>query len=131
MARMSWLRKAPAWAGSVILLLGAGYHLSALPFAREQAAAGIESAFLRAVSDPLWIMPSAHWAVFAVVAVLAILSPSGLSRWILLLISAAVLADAAMIAAKLGPFIGAIMLGLASALIGLSALLIPRRSATG
>ena len=115
------MQKAPALVGSLILALGAGLHFTGLPLVQKEAL-GIESPFLKAVIEPVWLFPVIHWAAFALIALLVTVRPSQNSRLILFLIALSVIIDATLTSMKLGPFIGAIMLGLAGVLFLLSSI---------
>lgn len=117
-------KKIPATTGSIILLLGGAFHLTGLPLVMREASS-IENGFLRALIEPLWLFPAIHWAVFAILALSVTIKPSHHTRFVLFVVAATVIADAALTAMKLGPFIGALMLGLAGGLILIGAIIMP------
>lgn len=117
---MNKISKVVALLGVILLIAGAGFHLTALGFIKEEALK-IENPFLANVLMPVWVFPSAHWLIFGLIGGIAALMPSRATRAVLFLIAVALAVDASLTFAALGPFAGAIILGIASLCFALAA----------
>lgn len=95
--------------GSVLLLITSGFHLTGLPMV-EKAATEVSSDFFAAALHPLWLMPSLHWSLIALVACGAAWWPSRFSRLFLFVAAALVIIDAIMMYVAIGPFPGEALL---------------------
>jgi hypothetical protein len=115
------------WLGSALLAATAAFHASGLPDIRTAAAAARYEGMLGMAIEPLWLFPSLHWAVLALIA-LAL--PGGRSASLaLLLIGLLLVADAALLFFYLGPFVGEAMLAGAGSCFVAAALLRRKTSA--
>ncbi len=101
-----------AWLGSAVLAATAAIHGRALPEITAAAEQSSLDPFLKSILEPLWLFPTIHWAVLALIAVVASFR-SG-SRLLLLAIAALLIADAATIFLNVGPFFGEAMLAAAA-----------------
>ncbi len=71
--------------------------------------------------EPVWITPSIHWFVFAMIIILSAVKPQRALNPVLALIGVAVIADAILITFHVGFFIGAMLLFVAGVLAILTA----------
>ncbi len=101
--------------GALILLLTAGFHLSALPEVISSTA-GVKSDFFRHALPSIWMTPAAHWIFMAFLSF-------GLSRYrsrscaaILMAFGVLLLVDALMTLLHVGAFAGVYMLAAAGLL---------------
>jgi len=115
-------RKVFAWTAALLLLVISGFHMTGLPMVRNSIP-DIENLFMQAALEPVWITPSIHWFVFALIIILSAVRPQIVFRPVLGLIGIAVIIDAFLIAFHVGFFIGAILLFVAGVLTILSAVL--------
>lgn len=122
--------KITAILGALILLVTAGFHMTALPELKT-VLAGLEPGFFQTGLLATWILPSVHWLFIAFLSV-------GLSRYksnscaaILMAFGCWVLIDAAMTFAHVGSFIGVYMLGLAGLLLLASGLMLRKQMRQG
>jgi len=97
--------KLTAIIGAIILILGAVFHMSALPQVRG-AVSGVEPVFFKKALTAMWVMPSAHWIFIAFLSL-------GLSRYrsnacaaILIAFGAWMFMDALISFVTVGLFIG-------------------------
>lgn len=118
---MSGLGKFFACIGASILFLGALFHASGVPLVKSQAAL-LESSFLQAAIEPVWLLSAIHWLVFAVVSCVLVFKRSHHTRIILFILGIAVLADGVLVLCSVGPFIGGAMLCAAGGALLFSAL---------
>jgi hypothetical protein len=112
--------KSAAWLGSLMLFATAAFHATGLTRIKTAAAAPGLDPLLSSVLTPLWLFPTIHWAFIAAIAVIA--SVIG-SRAILLAGSLIIAADAIMLFAYLGPFLGEAMLAAAAICFFIAAVL--------
>lgn len=104
--------------GAVILMLTAAFHATGFVKVAQIASSGEISGLLSMALPALWLLPSIHWAAFAIAAIAAIRNRGRLARWLLLAIAALVAIDGASLLLHVGPFAGAwMLLGAASFLI--------------
>lgn len=109
--------------GALILLITAGFHMSAMPELKA-ALGALDAGFFQKGLPAMWILPAVHWLFIAFLSI-------GLSRYksnscaaILMAFGAWVLVDALINFAHVGAFIGVYMLGLAGLLLLASGLML-------
>lgn len=108
-------------AGAALLLTTVYFHTAGLPLATK-AAGEVSSSFLSALMQPLWLLPTNHWAILALVGgAMAWRQQTG-SRLVLAAIALLLLIDGGMILAAVGGFFGGLMLVGTGALFAASAL---------
>ena len=109
--------------GALILLITAGFHMSAMPELKAVLGA-LDAGFFQKGLPAMWILPAVHWLFIAFLSI-------GLSRYksnscavILMAFGAWVLVDALINFTHVGAFIGVYMLGLAGLLLLASGLML-------
>ena len=108
--------KITAILGSLILLAGAAFHLSAMAQLKT-VMAGLEPGFFREALPGMWKMPALHWIFIAFLSM-------GLSRYksnscaaILMAFGCWIIVDGLITFMYVGPFLGVYMLALAGGLL--------------
>ena len=121
------ITKITAIIGALILLLGAAFHLSALPQVRDALAGGDMAGFFRSALAGMWMLPALHWIFIASLSV-------GLSRYksnscaaILMAFGVLIIVDGVVTFLHVGPFMGAYMLCLAGGLLTVSGVTLRRQ----
>lgn len=122
--------KITAILGALILLAGAGFHLTGL-MPVKGAVADVEPEFYKHALIGMWVMPAVHWIFIACLSV-------GLSRYrskacaaILMAFGVWVLVDAVITFLHVGAFMGVYMLGLAGGLLVASGVMLKRDMRAG
>ena len=116
------------WIGAGVLVLTAGLHATGLPLAVAGAQEVAEPFFAKLLA-PLWLFASGHWLAFGCVAAVLAGQPDGRARIVLGVLGLSLLVDAGLLAQAVGPFVGAICLGLGGVLLVASAALANGRGA--
>jgi hypothetical protein len=110
--------KALAVSGCAVLLAGAAFQLlGAYPGISRGAMASNLSRELQSTFRTVFLLAGWHWIAMAVIALIAALSGTGISRAILLICGIALLADAGVMLRFLGWFVGTDTILVSAALI--------------
>src|SRR5213593_1172876 len=126
MATQGTIAKLLVGAGSLVLICAALYHGSGYPAVSKIVAGADMSPLLTRAVQALWLMFSSHLLMVGGISVAAVLKPVPASRLVLVLCGCAAAADAVVLAAFVGVFIGNALLGVAALLILAGATACPR-----
>lgn len=118
-------RSYAVWGGAALLAVTALFHASGYPQLPAPSPAVAPPNLFTASLRPLWLFASLHWLLTAAVCVLAIGAHPRVARAILLVCAATVMANAVLLYAFIGPFIGEAILAVAAVLIGAGAYRLP------
>jgi len=114
--------KSLTWAGCAVLTVTAFFHTTGFAEATRISNDGASDAFTKMFLEPLWIFPTLNWIIVATIAGYLAIKPDRSHQMVLLLIGLIPLADAIVLFAYTGPFIGAFALALAGSLFIIGAM---------
>jgi len=129
MAQRDRLPRLLALAGSLVLVTTALFHSTGYPGVTAAVERGEVTGQLAKIVGPLWLFPSYHWIFAALVGAMAARFPGTISRVLLGLTAGLLAADAIVILASVGPFLGEALLAVAALLFAAAALLRKRTGA--
>ncbi|MBL4855109.1 MAG: hypothetical protein JKY25_12845 [Robiginitomaculum sp.] len=96
--------------GSVLLVITALFHISAITQVTKIANAEDIDPFVKMFIEPLWVFPTMTWLITAILAMFLVVKPGSRSTVFLSLLSLIPLSNAGVLFLYTGPFIGGFML---------------------